>query len=59
MKAKELIEYLQSVPENTEITIWNDGERLQIHRNEPFDFWDDENLTADINIQTETKNQTK
>ena len=53
MTAEKLIEYLQTVPSNTHITIWCDGNRLQIHPTDPFDFWDDAEPVADINVKIE------
>lgn len=50
MKARELIERLQAIPEDTEITVWLDGERYEISIIDPVDFWDAEIPVADINL---------
>lgn len=49
MTAKEMIEYLKSVPEETPITLWVGGLRYQVHEVDPFDYWDGENPSVDIN----------
>ena len=42
MTAAQLIEYLQSVPPDTLITVWLDGDRYDFMEEDPFDYWDDD-----------------
>lgn len=48
MKAAELLKLLKDIPPDTEVTVWQNGERSSI---ESVDWWDDG--CVDLNVEGE------
>jgi hypothetical protein len=56
MTAADLITLLSTLPAETKIFIWHDGDRLEINNTDPLDWWEDNSAgssTADINLKTD------